>query len=235
MGTVALQAVDMVSAPCCDSAKGLSTGFVSSGLSHYSYWRRRGQTVFSSWSFHQVNRWRSLGIAALSHSPEVGSCPSALQVWWSQYCKADTAMSHGLPNVVPAQHHAQVSPAQVPMGETPWMWSLSRALLSRHSLTVIAFPRGDWADSRSEFSYNIWDGQCFCSESHWAVLLYGWEDATAGSQPRAAVQRISCSCHGASMEVTLFSGVSKSPPCHSHSYSMLQGLSFAQEMLKAVT
>lgn len=45
-------------------------------------------------------------------------------VWWSQYCKTATAMSHGLIDVMPGQRCTWVSPAWVPMGEThgrdPW-------------------------------------------------------------------------------------------------------------------
>lgn len=67
-------------------------------------------------------------------------------------------------------------------GRGPWTWSLSGAWRSRRLLTVIVLPGGNGADSRSEFLYNVWDGQSFAL-SH--TQPDNWEDATAGFEMNA--------------------------------------------------
>lgn len=147
-----LRAMDMMSAPCCDGANGLSVSFASSVFSHCPYWRRRGQPIF-----HLNMRWASAqepGILSLSLYPILLKSGRS------------TSAAHGLmKSALQDSHHREswtyrrdARPAQYPgvsstgsHGRNPWTWSLSRALLSRCLLTVIVFPRGNGADSRSKF------------------------------------------------------------------------------------
>lgn len=120
-----LRAMDMMSAPCCDGANGLSVSFASSVFSHCPYWRRRGQPIFSSQ--HEVSLCRSLGFYPWAFIPFSWSLVDPHQrpmVWWSQHYKTATTVSHGLTDAMPGQRSTRVSPARVPMGEThghdPW-------------------------------------------------------------------------------------------------------------------
>lgn len=108
-------------------------------------------------SFHLNMRWASAqepGILSLSLYPILLKSGRS------------TSAAHGLmKSALQDSRHREswtyrrdARPAQYPgvsstgsHGRNPWTWSLSRALLSRCLLTVIVFPRGNGADSRSKF------------------------------------------------------------------------------------
>lgn len=120
-------------------------------------------------------------------------------------------------------------------GRNPWMWSLSRALLSRHMLTVIEFPRGNCADLHWKFSYKVWmgsvsalshtkpflfmTGKMLLQAFSWTLWCRRFHIVVMGPLWRPLCSQEDQSCFSAEAI----------PVTRSGSYS------FAQEILKAVT